>query len=120
MRVVTAFDDGGHQGLDRKGSGLGHVDASELRLQPIEIVFDDRLSVRAEREQLVDARRLDTSWPAEARIVEEVEMRRDAAVGEARRHGPDGEKGQIGVLVRERVGAGAEGRPRPVGLGVAR
>ena len=117
-RVVTVFDDGGHLDRDRKASGLGHVDASELRLQPIEIVFDDRLAARAGREQLIDARRLDASRPAEARIVEEVEMRRDAAVGEARRHAPDGEKGQIGGLVRERVGAGAEDRPGPVGFGV--
>ena len=45
-------------------------------------------------------------------------MRRDAAVGEARRHAPDGEKSQIGSLVRERVGTRAEDRPRPVGFGV--
>ena len=33
-RVVTALFDGGHLDRDRKASGLGHVDASELSLQP--------------------------------------------------------------------------------------
>jgi hypothetical protein len=114
-RVVNALDDGRHRDLDRKGVALGHVDALELRLQPVEIIFDDGFAECAGREHLIDARRLSD----EGGIIEEVEVRCDAARGEARRHAPDSVESQIGGLIRKRaVGAGKQDRPGPVGFGV--